>query len=542
MTPFVYGFGILSNMKPTFWEKAMMFAGVFTCYNSLFISKSDNSRAVELGINAFAAGILFVAVIAFYTFQYTIHQDLAGNILSGKLVLKLGEQYELYSIYFPPAEKFWFSTAARLQDVSGFRSDYVVLGMTYCAILFSSSFAYFIRKKTVGATPWFFITSLIALVVLPILFKNLFGLREHMVALGLWPYLVYRVSDPTGTIIDRKWRIVLGCWIGLTLLFKYFYALAIFLVELADALIQRRASIVFRIENLVSATIVVGYLFIWLILNPENLSTISMMKNAIGANIITPKLNAYYIGLSLFSAVPLLITGAIYKIKNRHLAICFALLVASILVASIQGRWYSHHHFPVILASIFTFWIIGRKTPQIIVTCISFLLINPIYKELTKLTSVQSKIASLEESLENNSAKFDSKRVALLSAHPSPFNEIIAKQGGDRWTALMNMSYITSELKEADIKENNGIVAAPIESFSQGREILHDKTMSLWEDFPPDVIIMDQSTNWPLEHLKINWTHLFSNNDRFLKIMKNYKLSYSHKEHRLAYDYYVRKQ
>ena len=518
-----------------------MFAGIFTNYNSLFITKSENSRAVELGINALAAGILFVAVIAFYTFQYTIHQDLAGNILSGKLVLELGEQYELYSIYFPPAEKFWFSTAAKLQDTSGFRSDYVVLGMIFCAILFSSSFAYYIRKKTVGATPWFFITSLIALIVLPMLFKNLFGLREHMVALGLWPYLVYRVSDPTGTIIDRKWRIVLGCWIGLTLLFKYFYAVAIFLVELTDALIQRRASIIFRIENLVSATIVVGYLFIWLILNPENLSTISIMKNAISANIITPKLNAYYIGLSLFSAVPLLITGVIYKVENRHLAICFALLVASILVASIQGRWYSHHHFPVILASIFTFWIIGRKTPQIITICISFLLINPIYKELTKLISVQSKIVSLEESLENNSSKFDGKRVALLSTHPSPFNEIIAKQGGERWTALMNMSYITSELKEVDTIENEGKLAPPIERFIDGREILHDKTMSLWEDFPPDVIIMDHSNSWPLQHLEVNWRHLFSKDERFVKIMSNYTLAYTHEEKYLGYDYYIKK-
>lgn len=106
-----------------------MFAGILTSFNSLFISNSDSNRAVEFTINALVASILFVAIILFYSFEYTIHQDLAGNLLSGKLALQLGEQYEFYSIYFPPAEKLWFSIAAQIQAISGFRSDHVVLAM-----------------------------------------------------------------------------------------------------------------------------------------------------------------------------------------------------------------------------------------------------------------------------------------------------------------------------------------------------------------------------------------------------------------------------
>lgn len=517
-----------------------MFAGILTSFNSLFISNSDSNRAVEFTINALVASILFIAIILFYSFEYTIHQDLAGNLLSGKLALQLGEQYELYSIYFPPAEKLWFSIAAQIQAISGFRSDHVVLAMTYCAVVFSAGFAYSIRKKTVGATPWFLIISLIALVALPILFRNIFGLREHLVALGLYPYLVYRLSDPTGTKISLSWRIAIGLWAGWALLFKYLYAVAILLIEIADAIIQRRISLLFRIENLIAAAIVIAYVFTWLVIEPSNLNTIAIMKNAVSANLIDAKLNAYYVGFSLVYAAPLFIAGWLYKADHRNILLCLALLIGTIAVATIQARWYAHHHFPVILASILLFWIIGKNATKIITVCIALLLVHSIYNEFRKSDLNQTRITILEKSFQDNNISLDKKRVALLAAYPSPFNEVIAKQGGTRWTTLMNFAYVAAELKEADIPDKNASFASPILKFSDGREVLHHKTLSLWEDFPPDVIIMDHSTSWPLEHLQIRWPNLLSEDVRFNKIIKNYELSYAHNEGGLRYHYYTR--
>jgi hypothetical protein len=519
-----------------------MFAGILTSFNSLFISKSDGNRSVEIGMNALAASILFVAIIAFYSFQYTIHQDLAGNLLSGKLALQLGEQYELYSIYFPPAEKLWFSLAAKLQEFSGLRSDHIVLAMSYCAVVFSVGFAYSIRKKAVGATPWFFILSLIALTILPILFRNIFGLREHLVALGLYPYLIFRLSDPTGTKISLSWRIAIGLWAGWALLFKYLYAVAILLIEVADAIIQRRFSLLFRIENLIAATIVIAYLFSWLVIKPGNLETISIMKNAVSANLIDAKLNAYYVGFSLVYAAPLFLVGLLYKADHRNMFLCLALLIGAIAVAAIQARWYAHHHFPIILTSVLLFWIIGKNATKIITVCVALLLVHSIYNEFRKSDLNQTRITILEKSFQDNNISLEKKRVALMAAYPSPFNEVIAKFGGIRWTALMNFAYVAAELKEHDIQENNDSPAPPILEFSDGRNILHDKTLRLWEDFLPDVIIMDHSTSWPLQHLQIRWPNLLSKDIRFNEILKNYELSYTHKNAGLEYQYYTRKQ
>lgn len=519
-----------------------MFAGILTSFNSFFISKRDSNRYVDIGMNALAASILFVAVIAFYSFQYTIHQDLAGNLLSGKLALQLGEQYELYSIYFPPAEKVWFSLAAKLQDISGLRSDHVVLAMSYCAVVFSAGFAYSIRKKTVGATPWFFILSLIALTILPILFRNIFGLREHLVALGLYPYLIYRLSDPTGTKISLSWRIAIGLWAGWALLFKYLYAVAILLIEIADAIIQRRFSLLFRIENLIAATIVIAYLFSWLVMEPDNLETISIMKNAVSANLIDAKLNAYYVGFSLVYAAPLFLIGLLYKADHRNMFLCLALLIGAIAVAAIQARWYAHHHFPIILTSVLLFWIVGKKATKILALCMTLLLGHSIYIESKKSDLNQTRIAILEKSFQDNNISIEKKRIALLAAYPSPFNEVIAKFGGIRWTALMNFAYVAAELKEHDIQEKNTSPAPPIEKFSDGRNILHDKTLRLWENFLPHVIIMDHSTSWPLQYLQIRWPNLLSKDIRFNEILKNYELSYTHKKAGLEYQYYTRKQ
>jgi hypothetical protein len=194
-------------------------------------------------------------------------------------------------MYFPPAERAWFSIAARVSDLTGLRLDLAVVLMTGVAVLISTSLAYRIRRETVGASPLFFVLPVAVLVILPILFKNVFGLREHMVALGLWPYLVLRVSDPDGTRIGWRTRVALGLWMGAMLLFKYLYSIVVFLVELTDAVAQRRPFLLFRIENLIAGAIVALYLFCWLVLDPGQRTVIGAVVSAIDANLADPRAN-----------------------------------------------------------------------------------------------------------------------------------------------------------------------------------------------------------------------------------------------------------
>lgn len=158
--------------------------------------------AADLGLHLGVAAVLFATTLLFYGAYYPIHQDLAGSVLSGRLSVVLGDSFQSYGIYFPPVEKIWFSLATRMSDAIGARLDLVVVAMTNAAVLFGVTLAYHIRRITVGASPLFFVISLAALTIIPILFKNVFGLREHLVAVGLWPYLIFRISDP-GLKADR---------------------------------------------------------------------------------------------------------------------------------------------------------------------------------------------------------------------------------------------------------------------------------------------------------------------------------------------------
>ncbi|MEM6267235.1 MAG: hypothetical protein AAF707_06890, partial [Pseudomonadota bacterium] len=74
---------------------------------------------------ALSIGLLGILQLFYGTF-YSIHPDLAGGALSGRLAVTLGDAFAEYSLYFPPAEKAWFSLAARLSELTGLRLDLAI--------------------------------------------------------------------------------------------------------------------------------------------------------------------------------------------------------------------------------------------------------------------------------------------------------------------------------------------------------------------------------------------------------------------------------
>jgi hypothetical protein len=64
--------------------------------------------------------------------------------------------------------------------------------------------------------------------------------------------------------------------------------------------------------------------------------------------------------------------------------------------------------------------------------------------------------------------------------------------------------------------------------------------LRLWEDMPPDVLILDQSYHWPLRYIDVDWEHEFSEDPRFNAILKHYRLVIKHDGKRLKFKYYVR--
>ncbi len=501
----------------------------------------QNRQASEWMSRLVSLIILFVAVPAFYAFQYSVHQDLAGNLLSAKLAIELGANYDNYSLYFPPIERLWFSFANQLHLLIGIRLDLVAIFMTGATILFSTELAYTIRKKTVGATPMFLIVSVLALTILPIVFKNVFGLREHMVVLGLWPYIVLRASDPDCSKVSTSLRLLVGVWVGFTLLFKYLYSIAVLMIELGDALFQRNLKILLRPENLLSGSVVFLYLLFWLGLQQENWIAIEAMKSAIDANLKSNKDSLVNAATALSVASAILLAARMSGAKTRLVIIGFALVSAMVLVAWFQARWYSHHKFPILFSFIFCLWMLGPNISKVTKIAVAALLFMPVYDEFRSTASYQHRTAVLEESLARENISLAGKRIGILTFHPSPYNQLIGTENGLRWTPMMNIAYVASELKELDTAENKGNTAPPITDFSKGRGLLHDQLLRLWEDLPPDMLILDNTFKWPLKNLTINWKHLFSKDDRFQAIFKNYSLRYSHKSRKLSYDVFIRK-
>ncbi len=504
-------------------------------------AEGERRAAVSgLGLYAGLALCLFTGLLLFYGFWYPLHQDMAGSILSGRLAVTLGDAFRDYSVYFPPAEKLWFSLAVHLSDLTGFRVDLVVVTMTGAMILFGAGLAYRIRRATVGASPLFFVASVAVLTFVPILFKNIFGLREHLVVLGLWPYLVLRVSDPEGTQIGGRLRAILGLWMGFTLLFKYVYSVVVALVELADSSLQRRVGLLFRIENVVAGSVVFLYLFFWLGIDPSQREAIGAMASAIDANLDEPALNWLKAARTLFFGLILALASRIFKVPTRQTALAFAALLGTVIAAWTQQRWYTHHLFPITMAYVAWWWIACKQFRWWGHVAMALYLGQGIREQFLSISAYHKPLDELTQVLDRRGLSVAGKRVALLNAHPSPFNEYLVARSGLRWTPMMNNASVSAELKPFDKPENEGKPPPPVKFDDPGRRLLHDQMLKLWEALPPDVLILDRTRSWPLLYVEIDWIQVFSNDQRFKAILAHYRPVLVHDGKLMKFTYYER--
>lgn len=491
----------------------------------------------------FFSAILTVSVAGMallYGTAFSLHHDLSGGILTAKLAFILGENFKYYNSYFPPIEKSWYTLALQISDVTGIKADLVIVVQTYAAAVFSTLLGYRIRKVTVGASAWFFILPFAVLLVMPILFKNIFGLRENIVVLGLWPYLVLRAAGGKASRVGPSLRGLLGIWLGFTLLFKFLYSIIVIFVEIADVIWCRKIFLLFRPENLISGTIVFVYLMMWLGLDPSQREAISTMSSSISGNIITTIAAFGNAQFWMFSGLLLLFLSLYFKADSRAISIGFAALFGAIVVAWMQGRWYTHHLFPILMAIIGWWWLIGSRLTTWAHILVIALLLFQVKHQFFSMRIYQARTATLERALSTADISLEGKRVALLNQHPSPYNQVILSSGGLRWTPQANIAYASAELKAFDTLKNQGQQPPPLRFDLASHSILHNQMLQLWEDFPPDALIIDNTSRWPLHYLRFNWRQLLSEDARFQEIIKDYELKFEHVSLLLKFEYYVR--
>jgi hypothetical protein len=356
----------------------------------------------------------------------------------------------------------------------------------------------------------------------------------------LWPYFVLRVSDPGGTRIGWRMRTALGVWMGATLLLKYLYAIVVFLVEVVDASFQRRPSLLFRTENLVASGIVGLYLFCWLILDASQRTAISAMFSAIDANLADPATNLVMVAQNLGYAVVFLAMLIAFRVPWRLIAIGLAAVIGAIIVAWSQERWYTHHQFPIILAYVLWWWMAAEYFRLWGHVMVALGLCYPLTGQFLSTLPYREQVAEVDQAITKSGQSVKGMRVGILNMHPSPYNQYLASHDAIRWNTLMNTAYVAAEMQSFDNAENAGKLPPPLKLDDPGRWMLHDKMKRLWLDKPPDVIILDHSTSWPLRYIKVDWVHEFSEDPRFSSLLSQYRPVLTHKGKRINFTYYVR--
>ena len=108
-----------------------------------------------------------------------------------------------------------------------------------------------------------------------------------------------------------------------------------------------------------------------------------------------------------------------------------------------------------------------------------------------------------------------------------------------RWNPMMNIAYVSAELAPFDTEANVGKMAPPVKLDEPGRRMLHDQMIRLWEDMPPDVIILDQSFRWPLKYISVEWQQVFSNDAGFNRVMSQYRPVLEYQGERMSFVYLV---
>ena len=503
------------------------------------IVRGRKAGKAELVVYALVALVVLAVPQLLFAGFYSVHHDLAGSILSGQLSYVLGDVFADYSLYFPPAERGWVTLIAFISDVTGLRPDLTAALLTSVAILISVSLAYEIRQSSVGTSPLFLPASAAVLLIVPILFKNVFGLREHFVVLGLWPYLVFRMSYPKGGKASLKLRIFLGIWLGATLLFKYLYSIAVLLTEIADAALRRRPMLLFRTENLLAGGIVALYLFLWLGIDPSQREAIAFATSGIEANLKSARTNFITAVFQSSLAVCLIAAALVFQWPRRETVFGAALLFGAIAASAIQARWYSHHTFPITMAYIAWWWLIAPHIKWWMNLFIALYITSQIVPQSSAILSYQLELREIDTAMAE--INVGGKRVGMLSVHLSPYSEYLVANGGMRWNTSANNSYVASALQGIDTRDNAGAYARPIALDHPAQAALHDEMLSLWEDMPPDALLFDNKKTWPLRYVRFEWTTVFAEDKRFTAFMQDYEPVLVHKGKRLEFTYYERK-
>jgi len=193
----------------------------------------------------------------------------------------------------------------------------------------------------------------IGLLLLPI---GDFGQRDHLFAILFLPFFIMNLLTHPAPV---RVRIAIAVWATFGIALKHYFVLLPFAIFLCQVIATRSLRVLFRVEYLVIATLLVLYVVASFILHPAYFdSVIPLTVQVYGAfdtSFLATLFRARFLIVVLFVAVALLIINRARPLSN---SVAVLTGVATIAIFLIQSKGWSYHLIPanlyVVMAVIWT--------------------------------------------------------------------------------------------------------------------------------------------------------------------------------------------
>ena len=336
-----------------------------------------------------------------------------------------------------------------------------------------------------------------------------FGQREHLVLVGLLPYVFVSAQRAVGEPGRRSDRVVAGVLMGLALWLKPHYAIAVLVVELGIAVMRRSARVLWCEEILAGAAAVLLYGAYVVVAVP------GFFTQAIPLGL---QFYGDYGSFSLrFIHLSYLLTGAamVMCVTAPRAAVVLARLLLLVAAGAwlafwVQGKGYPYHMLP---SKTFSLMVVGvaaasmlrllvaRLTPSleprarrrlVVIACLALLTVastivaRSVYNALTDRTELW--LQMLEEGVEGVVPDPNHVRFVSLSVDSYPAFPLVAVTGWEwssRFMCLWMLPGIINDERRSTPPTSHG-----------GRGLLMDAVVADFERWRPNVVLVPRITRW----------------------------------------------
>ncbi len=336
-----------------------------------------------------------------------------------------------------------------------------------------------------------------------------FGQREHLVLVGLLPYVIVSAQRALGEPGKRSDRVIAGVLMGLALWVKPHYAMAVVVVELGIAVMRRSARVWWCEEILAGAAVILLYGAYVVVAVP------GFFTQAIPLGL--QFYGDYGSFRPRFIHFSYLLTAAamVMSVKTPRAAVSLSrlLLLAAAgawLAFLVQNKGYPYHMLPT---KTFSLAVVGvaaasllrlrvsqlspRPDPRtrrrlVVVACLALLTVasgivaRSVYNALTDRTELWLQI--LEEGVERVAPDPDNVRFMSLSVDSYPAFPLVAVAGwtwSSRFMCLWMLPGIINGEGRSTPPTSHG-----------GRRLLMDAVVSDFERWRPNVVLVPRITRW----------------------------------------------